>query len=168
MTNGKTIEVYQEGQEGIIQLDLEGKVIQSPDNPEWSEGLAVAMISERVGFYEKRLGRDAAAPILAAQALNFKDLSWIGVDPETGEELTQEADAEHRMAEVAQALGVDQDAGLEQEALKGTTSMQLEADAIAKNNVRTTAEAGELDEASKQAFGVVEHVTEVAKQQANG
>lgn len=133
--------------EGTIRINaLDGRVVQDEANPEWSEGLAVAMLAERIGYYEGRLGKAAAGEILGADTIAFEDLGWLGVDNEQNE-VTVDADAEHRMGVIAKAMGVDLEGALEQDGLKGLAEAEIAMDAH-----RTGAEAADLDQATKDAF----------------
>ena len=104
--HGTPILIHREGAEGALAIDsLTGK-ITTPINerPDWSEGLAVADLAERHGFYSTRLGPDFAAQRLLDNPIDYRDLGWVGVDA-TGELLEIEADSEFRMDVIAEATG---------------------------------------------------------------
>lgn len=99
--HGKPLLVQKEGAEGGLVIgSLSGQITQSiMERPEWSEGLATALIAERHGFYQSRLGHVPSPGIL-----NFEDLGWVCVNAE-GDEFQIEADAEFRMNVIASATG---------------------------------------------------------------
>ncbi|MCW2317096.1 hypothetical protein M2322_002650 [Rhodoblastus acidophilus] len=109
----KTLLVHKDDCEGALIIDALTGVITQPINerPEWAEGLAVALLAERTGWYAKRLGPDYAKTHAAPDVLNFADLGWLGVDAE-GSPVELDAAAEHRMAMIAEHLGVHRDADL--------------------------------------------------------
>lgn len=108
--NQNHIFVHKEGEEGIIALDGATGQIVSPvdERPDWADGLATALLSERSKFYTTRLGEQAAAPIIGAQAIAFQDLGWIGLDAEQNE-MELEADPDFRAEMIATVLKLDRD-----------------------------------------------------------
>ncbi|MCC5780514.1 hypothetical protein H7H48_15745 [Nitratireductor sp. B36] len=106
MTN--RIAVHMEGQEGALHIDgLTGQIVTpNQERPEWADGYAVALLAERIGWYEQRLGHQLPEAIRKPQLLTAQDLGWIGVDAE-GDEVEIEANAEHRMELLAGYLGID-------------------------------------------------------------
>lgn len=102
------IAVHMEGQEGAIQIDaLEGKVMTPADErPAWAENYAVALMGERTGWYEMRLGQQLPENIRRPEILDARDLGWIAFDAE-GDEVEIEADLDHRMDVLAGLLDVD-------------------------------------------------------------
>lgn len=108
--NVKPIIVHKEGEEGTLQVDAMTGALLTPtdDRPAWSEGLAAALLQERVTFYEIRFGKGSEAfkATVNADAIEFADLGWIGVN-EDGDEIEIEASSEHRSEVVAKALGID-------------------------------------------------------------
>jgi len=106
--NGLTIPVHKSDEEGILLIDAMTGQITTPsvERPTWAEGLAVAMLAERTGHYEQRLGAQMAAGLRVPEAFNYADLSWIGVDEE-GDEVEVEASHEYRTEQVAKMLGID-------------------------------------------------------------
>jgi hypothetical protein len=101
------IAVIKEGQEGGIHIDIEGKVVtRTIDRPEWADGYANAMLGERIGWYEQRLGTQLGETMRKPEILLADDLEWIGVDAE-GSEVHIESNGETRMSILAGLLGVD-------------------------------------------------------------
>jgi hypothetical protein len=108
MTNH--IAVHMDGQVGAILIDMrEGRVLTPADErPEWAEGYATALLVERIGWYETRLGEHLPEDIRSPQLMSAQDLGWIAVDIE-GDEVEVEASLEHRMDILAKFLGIDRD-----------------------------------------------------------
>lgn len=108
MTTNNRIAVHKEGEEGAIHIDAkEGRVLtQVDERPEWANGLAAAMLAERVGWYERRLGAQLPEAVRSPELIAYQDLEWIGLDAE-GDEVHLEADAEFRMNLLAGMMGVD-------------------------------------------------------------
>lgn len=106
--NGKRIIVHKKGEEGAFHVDaMTGLVLTPPEErPMWSEGLATAMLAERVGYYERALGTNIPEGLRAPDAIAYEDLSWIGVDQE-GDEVEIEANAEFRSEVLAELLSID-------------------------------------------------------------
>ena len=106
--NGNTIPVHKSGDEGILTIDAMTGTITTPadERPTWAEGLAVAMLGERTGFYEKRLGALLTEDLRSPEVLEYADLSWVGVDEE-GDEVEVEASHEFRSVKLAELLGID-------------------------------------------------------------
>ena len=101
--DGDPVIVHKAGEEGGLVIgSLSGRILTPiMERPEWSEGLAVAKLADRVQFYETRLGKDVTGDKLIA----FEDLGWVCVDA-VGEEYEQEADSEYRMNAIAEAVGI--------------------------------------------------------------
>lgn len=170
MTNdpkSRTVVVHKEGEEGTIQVrHLDGIIVAPPqdERPDWAEGLAAAMIQERVTFYSKRLG-EANSPyatqlqsILDADTIAFEDLGWIGVNAE-GQEVELEADSEHRMETIGRILGIDRDEGTMGE---GVTA---EREVAGMSQTMTKAEHEALLEGQRHGF---EEVAQDRKDGTNG
>lgn len=106
--NGRTIPVHKAGDEGILTVDAMTGTITTPagERPIWAEGLAVAMLAERVGFYERALGALAAESLRMPEVFEYADLSWVGVDEE-GDEVEVEASHSYRSEQLAMHLGID-------------------------------------------------------------
>lgn len=131
--------VHKADHEGALHIDgLTGQVLTPPDDrPEWSDGFAVALLAERTGWYEQRLGQHLPDPIRKPEMLDVADLGWIAFDAE-GEEVEIEADTDHRMDILASILDVDRedfDQGL---AFKNRLA---EAEATHTYTTQTTTEA---------------------------
>lgn len=163
---GKVAYVHKKDSEGLLAIDaFTGQVIPSgtvlngqtynEDRPEWSdmEGgqtLVMAMLAERTVYYAARLGADYANnpehknPELFA----FEDLAWLGLDSETGEEATLDADAEHRMEVIAAYSGIDRSEDLE-DGHFGQTLAEVE---LSYDNTRTGEEMRNFTEAQDRGF----------------
>ena len=104
------IVVHRAGQEGtILVCAADGEIVTPIDfRPDWAEGLVVAMLAERLGFYQKRVGPKAAEELRRADAIAFEDLGWIGMTDHGSVEI--EPDSDVRADRVAAALGVDREA----------------------------------------------------------
>jgi hypothetical protein len=153
MTTSKdSIVIHKEGEEGALTVNRYTGVITTPgsERPEWAQGLATAMLAERIEFYGKRLGTDSQAfkNLADPQAIAFNDLAWIGVDA-NGDEIEIEADGDHRMDVVAQLIGVDRETG----EVSGT--ILAERDTMRENTPRTPEEQAALEESLKEGFGSV-------------
>jgi len=101
------IAVTNEGHEGAIEIDrLTGQIVTPVDQrPEWAEGHAVALLAERTGYYEKRIGT-LPEHLSSPDNMVYQDLGWLGVDIE-GDEVEIEANADYRMNLLGELLGVD-------------------------------------------------------------
>lgn len=108
MTN--RIIVHKADHEGALHIDARTGEILTPlaERPEWSDGYAVALLSERTGWYEQRLGKQLPDTLTRPEMLDSADLGWIAFDAE-GDEVEIEADTEHRMDILAELLNVDRD-----------------------------------------------------------
>lgn len=142
--------VHKEGEPGSLQIDYMTGGIVTPvdDRPDWAEGLTNALPREREAFYKTRLGEDHVG---TPEALAFEDLSWIGVDGE-GELLEISADVEFRQSVLLAAFGYNE----ETEAFEKGGKVLAEVE-IAADNLRTTEEAGVIDETLSTGFGAVNH-----------
>lgn len=107
-TTGKHIIVHKTGEEQAFIIDaFTGQIITPPqERPQWCEGYAAAMLAERTGWYEKRLGTHLPDGLRSPEVVNTADLSWIGVD-EAGDEVEIEADATFRQQNLATILEMD-------------------------------------------------------------
>lgn len=155
----KNIIITKTGEEGAILVDrLEGKVITAADErPEWADGLANAMLAERSGWYEKRLGKQLSAELARPETLAFEDLEWIGIDAE-GDEVHLEADQDYRMDKLAEMMGIDR------EDFDGEKNFKNAIASAEANHTYTTQPTSEatLEEAEGKSFD------EVAKSVVNG
>jgi hypothetical protein len=106
--NGKKIIVHKTDAEGAMVIDaLTGNIVTPADQrPDWADGYATAILAERVGYYEKRMGSHLPDGLRSPEAINVDDLSWVGVDTE-GEEVEIEAKAEYRQTMLSTLLGID-------------------------------------------------------------
>lgn len=154
-TTTKTILVHREGHEGTFQIDaMTGQVLNTSDLPEWAEGLAVAQLTERAGYYIARLGRDLALETALSptiEALAFEDLGWLALDPETGDEASFEADEEHRMSVLSGILGMSRDA-TDNADLDGSVKGAIATLEVSRDNAREDGEMQALEEAQKEGF----------------
>lgn len=101
------VTIHSIGHEGSLVVDALTGAILTPmmERPDWSEGLAVALLYEHVHFYTSRLGHYGTPEVYAKE-----DLAWVGVSHD-GDELEIEADAEYRMDRLASNLGIDREEG---------------------------------------------------------
>lgn len=155
----KNIIITKTGEEGAILVDrLEGKVITAADErPEWADGLANAMLAERSGWYEKRLGKQLSAELARPETLTFEDLEWIGIDAE-GDEVHLEADQDYRMDKLAEMMGIDRE---DFDGEKNFKNAIASAEATHTYTTQPTSEAT-LEEAEGKSFD------EAAKSVVNG
>ncbi|TPJ33698.1 hypothetical protein [Mesorhizobium sp. B2-8-3] len=155
----KQIIITKTGEEGAIFIDhLEGKVLTAADErPEWADGLANAMLAERSGWYEKRLGKQLSAELARPETIAFEDLEWIGIDAE-GDEVHLEADQDYRMDKLAEMMGIDRQ---DFDGEKNFKNAIASAEVAHTYATQPTSEAT-LEEAEGQSF------TEAAKAAANG
>ena len=109
-STGRQIMVHKEGEEGALQVDALTGYITTPVDarPDWSDGLAVALLQERATFYERRLGPAFSPAMRDATAIAFQDLGWVGVDEEQ-EACELSADHEYRADVVAKVLGINRE-----------------------------------------------------------
>lgn len=101
--DGSPVLVHKEGSPGALTIgSLSGRILTPiMERPDWSEGLAVAQLAERAGWYQTRLGKDVSKHSIIA----FEELGWVCVDA-VGNEFTTEADAETRMDIISELTGV--------------------------------------------------------------
>lgn len=145
----KPIIVHKAGDEGVMEVDaLTGAIITANDQrPDWAEGLAAALLQERLTFYETRFGKESAQfkAVQQADAVEYLDLGWIGVN-EDGDEIEIEANGEHRSEIVAKALGIDT---LEGDLGAGITA-EIEVDT--KRHTMSQQERSVMEQAANQGF----------------
>jgi hypothetical protein len=145
----KPIIVHKAGDEGVMEVDaLTGAILTANDQrPDWAEGLAAALLQERLTFYETRFGKqsDQFKAVQQADAIEYLDLGWIGVN-EDGDEIEIEANGEHRSEVVAKALGIDTLEG----SLGADVTAEIEVDT--KRHTMTEHERAELQQAANQGF----------------
>lgn len=148
------IAIIKAGHEGGIHIDaLSGQVIQEGELPAWAEGYVVAALSERTGWYEKRLGIQLPEAIRKPEVILVDDLEWLGLDGE-GDEVHIEASNDTRMECLAKHMGLDLDAeGFEHSPLMQQAIARAEA-----THTYATHETDEatLEEAEGQTFGAIE------------
>ncbi len=149
MNNSKALTVHKAGAEGTILIDpMSGKIITPTDQqPDWCEGLATALVQERITFYEKRFGQGSAEfnDIMSASAVEFSDLSWLGVDA-SGDELELYYDPGYRSEIVAKALGIDTESG------EMTGNVLAEREVSRENRGRTQTEIEALERSTTSGF----------------
>lgn len=106
MTN--RIIIHKADHEGALHIDARtGEILtRMAERPEWADGYAVALLAERTGWYEQRLGENLPERLYRPEILDAADLGWIAFDAE-GEEVEIEADTDHRMDILADILNVD-------------------------------------------------------------
>lgn len=108
--------VHKADHAGALHIDARTGEILTPlsERPEWADNYAVALLAERTGWYEQRLGKQLPETLTRPEMLDTADLGWIAFDAE-GDEVEIEADADHRMDILAGILNVnreDYDQGL--------------------------------------------------------
>lgn len=147
--NRKAIVHKSDAEGGLIIDRLTGHVIQPlMERPEWAEGLTLALLAERHGFYTTRLGPLYTAEMKNPEIFEFADLGWIGTTAE-GEAVEIEADAEHRMEVIAKVTGVDRETGAHETGKGWNLAAEVE---VAMDQHRTDAEAAALLTSQEQAF----------------
>lgn len=106
--NGKRTIVHKNDEEGAIHVDAMTGAILTPneERPDWTDGLATALLAERVGYYERSLGHHLPENMRTPDAMNYADLSWIGVDAE-GDEVEIEASQDFRSEVLSTVLEID-------------------------------------------------------------
>lgn len=105
---GNRVMIHKNGEEGGFHIDAMTGAILTPSNerPDWADGLATAMLAERVGHYERALGHHLPETMRTPQAINYADLSWVGVDAE-GDEVEIEASQDFRSEVISTILEID-------------------------------------------------------------
>ena len=148
MTN--RIAIHKAGLEGAFHIDaLDGRVVTPVDErPDWAEGFAVALLGERWGWYEQRLGRNLPDSIRKPEMIDANDLGWIAFDHE-GQEVEIEADSDHRMDILAGLLNVDREDFDGEKNFQGSLA---HAEATHSYATQPTSEAT-LEEAEGLSFG---------------
>lgn len=146
----ETVIVHKDGDEGTLQINARtGKIVTPNDQqPAWAEGLTVALVQERVTFYEKRLGAESTAfKTLMGQteAIEFSDLGWLGVDAQQ-QELEITADPSYRSEVIAKALGIDTESG------DMTGKALAEREVSRENRGRTQSEIEALEDSVRAGF----------------
>jgi len=117
------IAIHKAEHEGAFHIDaLTGQVTTPVDErPEWAEGFAVALLGERTGWYEQRLGKELPESIRKPELIDASDLGWIAFDAE-GSEVEIEADSDHRMDVLAGILNIDREDFDGEKELQGTVA----------------------------------------------
>lgn len=144
----KTIIVHKEGSKETLLIDAHtGNILTAQeDRPSWHDGEIVALLAERSGYYAKTIGKVPETDIM-----NYEDLGWLGLDAE-GDEVEIEADAEWRMQNVADILGIDRSADNFDAELKG----QLATATVHMEQVQNPTAEITLGEAEGKTFEEVE------------
>ncbi|WP_266031253.1 hypothetical protein [Brucella intermedia] len=148
----KHIAIVKEGHEGGLHIDaMTGQITTLPDErPDWADGYAVALLTERTGWYERRLGQQLAENIRKPDVMDVRDLGWVAFDAE-GEEVEVEADTDYRMDVLAKLLDVDREDFSANQRFKNTV---VEAE-VAHTYVTNPTEEATLAELEGQTFGEV-------------
>lgn len=148
----RTILVHKKDAEGSLTINaLTGHILTEPgERPDWSEGLTLALMAERHGFYSSRLGHHYSDEMKKPDALSYEDLGWIGVDA-AGDPIEIEADAEHRMTVISEILGIERTDDLSTPTLvsKGRVLAEVE---IAMDKERTAEEHAAFEHAQEVGF----------------
>lgn len=133
------IAIHKANHEGAFHIDgLTGQVVTPVDErPDWAEGFAVALLGERTGWYEQRLGQQLPESIRKPEMIDASDLGWIAFDHE-GSEVEIEADADHRMDVLAGILNIDRE---DFDGEKTIGNVLAEAEAIHSYSTHPTEEA---------------------------
>lgn len=149
-----TVLIHRANVEGALIVDaLTGLIAQPLDErPDWAEGLSCALLAERLNWYSSRLSPEAMAPLKRPEAIAYEDLGWVAVDAE-GEPFEQEADAEHRMATLAELLGVSRPDDLSEDIEHTHGRLLATADVEYRDPERTQEEASALEDAATSGFG---------------
>lgn len=148
--------VHKEGEEGVIAIDRATGRLLTPldERPEWTEGLATALVAERLDFYQKRLGDGTTFQQIAdAAAIEYSDLGWIGVNAD-GDEIELEANPDYRMDLVANGLGVNRETG------DITGTVLAEHEVSRDNGTRTGDEMRALETSVETGFGTAQDAGE--------
>jgi hypothetical protein len=99
--------VTKNGEEGILTLDKgDGRLLTKHEEmPEWGNGLVMAMLAERIGYYNVKLGADheLVKAHLASETVAFEDISWMARS-DGGEDKDILADGEVRLQNVNSIL----------------------------------------------------------------
>lgn len=148
-----TVLVHKENEEGTIQVRVsDGKIITPLDQrPDWAEGLAVALVQDRLSWYERRLGKESSAfkALEASQeAIEFSDLDFLGVDAEQ-QELEVYHDPATRSEFVAKALGIDTEVYDEDKGIQGNLA---EREVSRETMGMSATEINEMAEAQNKGF----------------
>lgn len=150
------IAIHKANHEGAFHIDaLTGQVVTPVDDrPDWAEGFAVALLGERTGWYEQRLGQHLPDSIRKPEMIDASDLGWIGFDHE-GSEVEIEADGDHRMDVLAGLLNIDRE-DFDGGALLENTLAEAEA-----NHTYTTHPTDEatLEEVEGKSFEEIERIS---------
>ncbi|GJE18739.1 hypothetical protein [Methylobacterium marchantiae] len=143
----RTALVHKTDHEGVLIINaLDGRITMPlMDRPEWADGYAVALLSERHGFYATRLGAQYADEHKFPEAFNVADLAWLVVNED--QDLVEiDADSEYRMDVLADAFGMDREAG----AITGKDLTEIE---LSLDRTRTEGEVAALETAQEHGFG---------------
>lgn len=137
--------------EGAITVDRETGIITTPMNerPDWAEGLAVAHLAERLGFWNTRLGK-LTPEMIRPDMVAFEDLGWT-VAEEDGSPGEIAADTEFRLNALAEMMGhgLDLDAAGETTMAPGYTVV---AEVQVDDGLRDTDEVAAYEQAQKAGF----------------
>lgn len=150
--SGKTAIVHKTGEEGGLLIDaFSGVVIPGQtEAPEWAAGYSCALLSERHGFYTKRLGANYADAHKSPEAYNADDLSWIGLDDE-GLEVEVPASLEYRQG-VVKAVLIEAGLITDTDAAHVDEFLGAPHAEILMDRERTQEEASAIEQASTEGF----------------
>jgi hypothetical protein len=150
----RTVLVHRQDAEGALIVNaLTGQIAQSIDErPEWSDGLATALLGERLQWWTTRLGAQFTEEQKFPQAIAYEDLGWLVVS-EDGESIVEtDADVEFRMDLLANYMGLNRAAPVGSEEATHTKGTILAEVEIGMDQARTEHEASALEEAQTQGF----------------
>lgn len=126
---GQHYVLHKDGEEGVLVVSRATGQITTPLNerPDWSEGLATALIQSRAHWWQARTAPEIAAKHLDETVANADDFGFIGLDGD-GIEIEIAASDEWRMEKMRELNAIsDADltsaAGLELD-LHGDTSAE--------------------------------------------
>lgn len=145
--------VHKKDCEGALTINTLTGGITTPlmDRPDWSEGLVLADLAERLEFYSSRLGDQFAQEHKTPQAIAFEDLGWHTV-AEDGETLDKtEADTEFRQTVLAEVLGMNRPNDLSIPATVSNGKVLAEVE-LSLDRERTPQEIAAFQNAQREAF----------------
>lgn len=155
--SGHSAIVHKDDEEGGCLIDaFSGQVLlNQPDRPAWSNGMACAIFGERHKFYTDRLGEKLYDEYhRTPEAYNALDLSWVGIDEE-GREVEIEADHEYRLQVVQEVLAKAGIAHYSEEAdafVAGPDARNTYEVEVSLDRERTPEELSALEETQRSFF----------------
>ena len=161
----KFIIVHKNGEEGMLLVDRKTGKVASASNeaPIWADGLLVAALASRTGWYEQRLGSHLPDELRSPRAINADDLDWVALDAE-GDIVEIEAVMEYRTQMLGELLEIDLESDDLEQQIEGATAGALVDFTYQDqpNDEKTLAEAAGQD------FGVIASTTSESQRTAQG